>query len=301
MMRSQLLTSVLTMAVISAARAASEGVEVETDRITNISFSKQVEGAMGLTQKGDESKQEENEEKASDTNGSDKPDTSRKESKHILSSDSKSKSKRSSLSSSVSDSKSRSRSRNSSDEWFVEGICDPDNTANEDLALCEDIWETICNPDDEVPVADDLCDWLGFTADVDWYEGEDLDFQLEYVKIAHKEKAKMVSSSTHSKSRSQNSPTKKSRNGRFVEGMCDPDKSKHSEEDICNEVWDSLCNPDDEMEVDDDFCDWIGFTADVDWDYSSVDYFEDEDDEYDASDSSDSYGSKDRAPKNLRG
>ena len=83
--------------------------------------------------------------------------------------------------------------------------------------------------------------------------------------------------------------------------MCDPDKSKRSKNDICNEVWDSLCNPDDEMEVDDDFCDWIGFTADVDWASFSIDYFEGEYDASDSYESYESYDSEDRARKNLRG
>eukprot|EP01083_Nonionella_stella_P096156 270227_1 len=275
----------MAMALIgttSAASATTEEIEVETDRIADVSFSKQVEGVMGLTQDGGESKQEETVGKASETKGNDKPATTRTESEDSSSSEFKSKGKPGSFPRPESGSPG---SRDySSNEVFVEGLCDPDTTAEQDLDLCEDIWETICNPDDEVPVADDLCDWLGLTADVDWYDGEDFDYDLEYAKIVPKEESKNKYSSM-----------KNSKNGRFAEGMCDPDKSKNNDEKICNEVWDSLCNPDDEMEVDDDFCDWIGFTADVDWDYSDYDYFEDEDDAYD------SYDSEDRARKNLRG
>eukprot|EP01083_Nonionella_stella_P185239 674948_1 len=291
--------------VASAASATIEGVEVETDRIADVSFSEQVEGAMGLTQMGDEGTQEE---KASNTKGSDKPAAGSKESKDISSSDDNPKGKRKGSPISGSVSRSRSRKYPSIDEWFAEGICDPDNTGEEDLDLCEDIWETICNPDDEVSVADELCDWLGFTTDVVWYEGEDFDYELEYVRIAPEEKKESGEiGSSDSKSKSKYGSMKNSRNDRFVEAMCDPDKSKPGDEGICNEVWDSLCNPDEETEADDDFCDWIGFTADVEWDYSDYDYFEDENDlsdsydENDSSDSSDSYGSEDRARKNLRG
>mmetsp|Transcript_24259 Transcript_24259/g.43730 ORF Transcript_24259/g.43730 Transcript_24259/m.43730 type:complete len:284 (+) Transcript_24259:209-1060(+) len=283
-MHVQLLTSAIAMAVISAA-TATEGVE--SDSITDVSFSKQVEDVMELTQKGDEDEQEEEEEaeeKASDPKDSDTPDMSRKESKDDKSSNFKSnKSKRNKFFSSGSASRSRSR-KHPSDEWFAKGICDPDSTAKEDEDICEDIWETICNPDDVVQVADDLCDWLGFTADVGWYDGEDLDYKMDYARVESEEKPPITKQSLMTNSSDDH----------FTEGMCDPDKLSEEDVDVCNEVWESLCNTDDEIEVDDDFCDWFGFTADVDWAVSG-DEFGYVEDEYD------SYGSEDRARKNLRG
>eukprot|EP01083_Nonionella_stella_P185238 674946_1 len=100
--------------VASAASATIEGVEVETDRIADVSFSEQVEGAMGLTQMGDEGTQEE---KASNTKGSDKPAAGRKESKDISPSDYKPKGTHKDSPISGSGSGSRSRKYSSTDEF----------------------------------------------------------------------------------------------------------------------------------------------------------------------------------------
>jgi hypothetical protein len=258
MVRFLLLTSTMAMAAIGAASAASEGLE--TDSITDISFSKQVEGAIEHAQKGGEIEQEEMEDAASNSIDNDEPSASSKDSDQ---------------GSNSSDSPSPGSGSSAEARKFEQGFCDPDSTAEEDEEICEDIWETICNPFDEVQATDDLCDWLGFTADVVWYEGKDPEYKLEYVKLG---KGKL----SH----------KKSKGLRIAGGMCDPDKTRPRDEDVCVEVWESLCNPYDEFEVDDEFCDWIGFTADVEWVYPE---------DYLAHGSFDSYSSDDRPRKNLRG
>jgi hypothetical protein len=64
---------------------------------------------------------------------------------------------------------------------FFEGMCDPDGMIKpEHEDICDDIWITMCNPDDEIEVDDEYCDWLGFTADVEWYDvEEDFDYETE--------------------------------------------------------------------------------------------------------------------------
>jgi hypothetical protein len=317
----------MAMAAIGSVSAAAATEGVETDSITDVSFSKQVEGAMHLIHKIDEGEKEEKEEKAPATKGSDKSDTIEKENKGDKPIDFKSNGKHGSLSGSGSKSRSHKYADNEIFErGFEEGICDPDDTAKENEALCEDIWEALCNPDDVAPAADNLCDWLGFTADIVWYEGDDLDYEMEYIRMESQEKAKEDSSSGGGEV---------SAHDRVVEGMCDPDRPKHRHEDVCNEVWESLCNPDNELDVDDDFCDWLGFTADVDWvfpvydyvdyvkdseyeayngDYPTPGYFDDESNSHDSEsynwdypepdnfeDESDSYDSEDMPRKNLRG
>jgi hypothetical protein len=59
---------------------------------------------------------------------------------------------------------------------FTSGMCDPEDMKDEHEDICDDIWETVCNPNDETYVDDEYCDWFGFTADVEWYDGEDFDF-----------------------------------------------------------------------------------------------------------------------------
>ena len=51
-------------------------------------------------------------------------------------------------------------------------MCDPDEVKSADEAVCEDIWEALCSPDEEIEVDDDFCDWLGFTPDVEWIDGD---------------------------------------------------------------------------------------------------------------------------------
>jgi hypothetical protein len=48
------------------------------------------------------------------------------------------------------------------------------------------------------------------------------------------------------------------------EGMCDPDNSIVNQ-DLCEDLFIMLCNPEDILEEDDEFCDWMGLTADIDW------------------------------------
>jgi hypothetical protein len=48
------------------------------------------------------------------------------------------------------------------------------------------------------------------------------------------------------------------------EGLCDPDNSIVNQ-DLCEDLFIMLCNPEDILKEDDEFCDWMGLTADVDW------------------------------------
>eukprot|EP01083_Nonionella_stella_P150508 479590_1 len=152
------------------------------------------------------------------------------------------------------------------------------------------IWLTLCNPDDEFEVDDEYCDWLGFTANVDWVASEDFDSVLAYKNWDDGEE----SQKTKKKTSSVKGNAKAKSRGGFKEGMCDPSNDiKPEHEDICEDVWFTMCNPDDETEVDDEYCDWLGFTADVEW-YDvgeDLDYLEMKDliyyeDSYDSSDDS---------------
>ena len=49
----------------------------------------------------------------------------------------------------------------------MQGLCNPNHTAGEDQDICEDLFTTLCNPDDILPADYEFCDWVGFTADVD--------------------------------------------------------------------------------------------------------------------------------------
>jgi len=302
-MKIQLLTSAAAMAVLRAASAAASYDKVVssvgTDRrsLTGISFSQQVEDAIEVFKEEDEggSKKEQKMSNVSDGNS-----RNQKGKKHDRLTDSNSN--RSSRSSS---SISGDRKSHSSDVRFTEGMCDPDETKHEHMDICEDIWETMCNPDDEIGVDDEYCDWLGFTVDVDWVDDGDFDYEMVYKKTDDEGSEKKVKTSISSKSSwSQSSSSasssgdhkslKHSRDIWFTEGMCDPDKTKSEHEDICQDIWDTMCNPDDEIRVDDEYCDWLGFTADLEW-YGNEDFF------YEMEDSVDSYHSNDRFRKNLRG
>jgi hypothetical protein len=322
-MKFQLLTSAAAMAVFRAASAAASkeaASSVGTDRrsLTGISFSQQAEDAIEVFKNGDEGGSKK-EKKAS--TGGDGNSRSGKEKKDAMSSNSKSnRSSHSSSSSSSDSSGDRKSHKHSRYGRFTVGMCDPDGTKPEHEDICEDIWETMCNPDDEIEVDDEYCDWLGFTDDVDWVESEDFDYEMVYKKgddggfknekkastgngdnsRSGKEskhgrssysKSNRSGSSSSSSSSGDNKSRKYSTDGRFTEDMCDPDGTKPEHEDICEDIWETMCNPDDEIEFDDEYCDWLGFTDDVEW-------YDDEDFDFEIEDL---YDSDDRARKNLRG
>lgn len=140
-------------------------------------------------------------------------------------------------------------------------MCDPGSVDISHVDICEDLWEALCNPDDELPVDDEFCDWIGFTPDVDWNDTGD----LVYAKYGG------VASSSSSGDRA--------RTDQFGENMCDPSSVQHRDEGVCDDIWEALCNPDDKLQVDDEFCDWIGL---VEWnDYEEWDSYDSYDTDYD--------------------
>jgi len=145
----------------------------------------------------------------------------------------------------------------------MQGLCNPNHTAGEDQDICEDLFTTLCNPDDILPADYEFCDWVGFTADVDW--SDYVDDELLY--------AKYVSISSGSSSADHKSPTHDAKHS-FKESMCAPESIKPHNEDLCEDIWVVMCAPDVEMEIDDGFCDWVGFTADIEWYYSEDEYDE---------------------------
>jgi hypothetical protein len=283
-MKLQLLASSAAAVAATSATSAAAAVVSKDDvsssfgsalrSLIGVSFSEQAEDAIEAFIEGDEG--EPNKEKNSPMH--------KKGSKHDSRSDPSNKSNKKSGRYSV-----------------TEGMCNPDTTKPERLAICEDIWLTLCNPDDEFEVDDEYCDWLGFTANVDWVASEDFDSVLAYKKWDDGEE----SQKTKKKTSSAKGNAKTKGRGGFKEGMCDPSNDiKPEHEDICEDVWFTMCNPDDETEVDDEYCDWLGFTADVEW-YDvgeDLDYLEMKDliyyeDSYDSSEDSDDRHSR----KNLRG
>ena len=59
----------------------------------------------------------------------------------------------------------------------------------------------------------------------------------------------------------------------IIEGLCDPENSIVNQ-DLCEDLFIMLCNPEDILQEDDEFCDWMGLTADIDWNDSR--HFDDE-------------------------
>lgn len=283
-MKLQLLASSAAAVAATSATSAAAAVVSKDDvsssfgsalrSLIGVSFSEQAEDAIEAFIEGDEG--EPNKEKNSPMH--------KKGSKHDSRSD-----------------PSNTSNKKSGRYSVTEGMCNPDTTKPERLTICEDIWLTLCNPDDEFEVDDEYCDWLGFTANVDWVASEDFDSVLAYKNWDDGEE----SQKTKKKTSSAKGNAKAKGRGGFKEGMCDPSNDiKPEHEDICEDVWFTMCNPDDETEVDDEYCDWLGFTADVEW-YDvgeDLDYLEMKDliyyeDSYDSSDDSEDRHSR----KNLRG
>ena len=171
---------------------------------------------------------------------------------------------------------------------FKEGMCNPSSTSEQDRGICEDLFITLCNPDDiAIDEADDtFCNWLGFTSDVDWNDdGEEED--LLYAKY---DSSSTVLSSASADTESSN------HQDNFKHSMCTPESIKPHHEDLCDDIWLVVCAPHVEQPVDDAFCDWVGYTEDVDLNYAEDEWFGSS--SYDSTASSSDF---DWRKRNLRG
>ena len=170
---------------------------------------------------------------------------------------------------------------------FKEGMCNPNSTSQQDRDICEDLFITLCNPDDiAIDKADDtFCNWLGFTADVDWNDEGDEE-ELLYAKY----------DSTTTLSGSSADVESSNRQDHFKQSMCTPGSIKPHHEDLCDDIWFVVCAPHVEQPVDDAFCDWVGYTEDVELKYAEDEWFDSS--SYDSTSSSSDF---DWRKRNLRG